>query len=237
VYNVRSRLGAVIPANNSVLEPEFWSRLPDAHALYATRLLAKGDLTPQAVHEMEAGVDAAVEQLEATGIDVLIYADMVTTFVLSADWNERKTAELSERIGVPCISAWTALRDALAATGAKRIALGTPYPSAIHALAPPFFEGRGFEVVSDATLAITAMRDVPKVTPDRLAQFVGGLGADDAEAVVLLATDLPTFASLEPLEHALGRPVLSSNQTLLWSALRTVGYRAPIPGLARLGAL
>lgn len=237
MYDIVARLGAVIPANNSVLEPEFWSRLPDRYALYATRLLAKGDLTPEAVHKMEAGLDTAVEQLEATGIDVLIYADMVTTFVMSADWNERKTAELSERIGAPCISAWTALRDALAATGSERIALGTPYPAAIHALVAPFFEDRGFGVVGDATLDITAMRDVPKVTPERLVAFVRGLDADDADAVILLATDLPTFASLDPLEQSLQRPVLSSNQTLLWAALRAAGFRDPIPGLGRLGAL
>lgn len=235
MYDVKGRIGAVIPANNSVLEPEFWSRLPESWALYATRLLARGDLTPEAVHAMEAGLSTAIEQLEATGVDVLLYADMVTTFVMSADWNERKTAEIAEAVGVPCISAWTALRDALAALGVRRIALGTPYPAVIHAMVRPFFEGRGLVVAGDATLDILAMRDVPKVTPDRLDPFVRDLAWQDADAVVLLATDLPTFRSLDPLEREIGRPVLSSNQTLLWAALRAAGYRPPIAGLGRLG--
>ena len=49
------------------------------------------------------------------------------------------------------------MRDALRAMGARRVALGTPYPSAIHALAPPFFVREGFEVVGHGTLDILAM--------------------------------------------------------------------------------
>jgi len=237
LYTVEGRIGAVIPANNSVLEPEFWSLLPPSYALYATRLLAKGDLTPEAVVKMESGLSAAVEQLEATGIDVLIYADMVTTFVMSAEWNEQMTAEIGARIGRPCVSAWTAMRDALAALRVKRVALGTPYPKSIHDLVIPFFEERGLEVVGDGTLDILAMRDVPTVTSERLEAFVRDLDWRDSEAIVLLATDLPTFASLEPIERDLQRTTLSSNQTLLWASLRAAGYSGPIAGLGRLGAV
>jgi len=232
---VRTRIGAVVPANNSVLEPEFWSRLPPSHVLYVTRLLATGDLTAAAVHAMEKGLSAAVEQLDATGVDVLLYADMVTTFVMDADWNEDKTAEIAAQIDTPCISAWTALKSALRTARTKRLAVGTPYPRHLHALVRPFFEGLGFEVVSDATLDIVAMRDVPKVAPDRLEAFVRSLGWRDADAVVLLATDLPTFDSLEEIERVIDRPVLSSNQTLLWAALRVTGLRDRIDGLGRLG--
>ncbi len=114
------------------------------------------------------------------------------------------------------------------------MALGTPYPATIHALARPFFEARGFAVTGDATLDITAMADVPKVTPDRLDAFVRILDRDGAQAVVLLATDLPTLASIEALEQATGLAVVSSNSCLLWSALRSVGHAATLPALGRL---
>ena len=236
MYNVKAKIGAIIPANNSVLEPEFWSRMPPAYALYATRLLVRGDLTAEAVKQMESGLDASVDQLAATGVDVLAYMDMVTTFIMNARWNEQKTEEISGRIGVPCISAWTALRDALVAMNIRRIALGTPYPRKLHGLARPFFEENGFEVVSDGTLDIVAMREVPNVTPKRLQAFVQSLEWHEADAVVLLATDLPTLDSLERLEKQLQRAVLSSNQTLLWASLRQAGYGEPLSGVGRLGS-
>ena len=234
MFGEAGRIGLVVPANNGVLEPELWSVLPDGVALYATRILARGELTPAAVHAMEENVDRAVDELAATGVDVIVYADMVTTFIMEPGWNEARTGEIAERTGCACISAWTALRDALAHLGVARFALGTPYPAAIHALAAPFFTERGFTVRDDATLDIRQMADVPRVDAGRLRDLVAGLDYEDSDAVVLLATDLPTFASLEALAAMTGRPVLSSNQTILWSALRTVGNDATLRSLGPL---
>lgn len=234
VFGSRGKLGIVVPANNSVIEPEFWSVLPRGVALYGTRIMARGDLTPDAVRRMETQVDRAVDELSATGVDVIAYADMVTTFIMEPGWNEDTVASIAEKNSVACVSAWTSLRDALAKLGIRRFALGTPYPLSIHALAPPFFEARGFELTGHATLDILAMRDVPKVDLEMLRQFVAGLPKTGAEAIVLLATDLPTFASLDALEADCGCPVLSSNQVILWAALRACGVSDRIPGLGQL---
>ncbi len=234
MFGARGRIGVIVPANNGVIEPELWPRLPEGMALYATRILARGALTPEAVRAMEAHVDRAVEELAATGVDVIAYADMVTGFVMEPGWNEARTAAIAARTGAVCISAWTALRDALRALGVARIALGTPYPAALHARAALFFSTRGLGVTGQATLDIAAMAEVPRVPPERLAALVDGIDKRGADAVVLLATDLPTLASIEALERAAGLPVLTSNQTLLWSALRTLGNDSRLPGLGRL---
>jgi maleate isomerase len=237
-FGRNGRLGAIIPANNSVLEPEWWSVLPAGAALYATRILARGDLTPDAVRKMEENVDRAVDELAATGVDVIAYCDMVTTFIMEPGWNEAKVAEIARRSGTSAISAWTAMRDALEALGIRRFALGTPYPAAIHALAPPFFTARGYEIVSDSTLDILKMRDVPNVTPQRIRDFVAGFDRTGAEAIVLLATDLPCFSVIAALEQQFGLPVLTSNQTILWSSLRAANKArknpATIPTLGKL---
>jgi maleate isomerase len=84
VYGQRGRIGLVVPANNSVIEPEFWSVLPPGVAAYATRVAAKGDLTAVAVRQMETQVDDAVATIASTGVDVIAYCDMVTTFIMEA---------------------------------------------------------------------------------------------------------------------------------------------------------
>jgi maleate cis-trans isomerase len=233
-FGPAGRIGLVVPANNSVIEPEFWSVLPPGAALYATRLLAKGDLTPEAVRRMEQEFERGVAEVVATGVDVVLLADMVTTFIMEPGWNESRTAQVTATTGIACASAWSAMRDALAALGVRRFSLGTPYPAALHALAPPFFAAAGYRLSGHATLDIAAMRAVPEVRPERLASFVRALPRQDAQAVVLLATDLPSFAVLDSLEQELGIPVLSSNQALLWRALRLAGNPARIPGLGRL---
>ncbi len=233
VFGRRGKLGLIVPANNSVIEPELASVLPAGVALYATRVMAKGDLTSDAIRAMEADVDKAVDQIAATGVDIIAYCDMVTTFIMEPGWNEAAIERFAARTATPVISAWTALRDALAAVGAQRIALGTPYPRAIHALAAPFFRERGIEVASEATLDIMAMREVPTVNHARLMGLVGSLDGSGCDAVVLLATDLPTLGSIKEIEHVTGLPVLTSNQTLLWSALGVIDRREGV----RLGRL
>ena len=234
IYGRRGRIGAIIPANNSVIEPEWWSVMPADVAVYATRILARGDLTPEAIHRMEEHVDRAVDELAATGVDVIAYCDMVTTFIMEADWNESKVAEIEKRTRARALSAWTALRDALSMLNVRRFALGTPYPRAVHALAAPFFAERGYEIVDQATLDIVKMSDVPSVSENRLLPFVTGLRRDRAEAIVLLATDLPTFESIAAMEQTLGIPVLTSNQTILWRALRSAKCNDPIPSLGKI---
>jgi maleate cis-trans isomerase len=234
VYGTKGRIGLIVPANNSVIEPELWSAVPEGCALYATRILAKGDLTPDAVRRMERDVDAAVEAIAATGVDVVAYCDMVTTFIMEPGWNEAAMARFSAATGVTFISAWTALRDALARLGARRLALGTPYPRAIHETVPPFFAGKGFAVRAHATLDVRSMREVPTIGPERLGAFVRSLDTSGCDALVLLATDLPTFACIAALEEELGIAVLTSNQTILWRALSQLGAGTPRRALGRL---
>lgn len=233
VYGRHGQIGLVVPANNSVIEPELWSVLPPDVAVYATRIMAKGDLTPEAVRRMEADVDNAVDAIAATGVDVIAYCDMVTTFIMKPGWNEAAAARFGARTGKPVVSAWTALRDALMHLGARRIALGTPYPRAIHALAPPFLEAHGIAVSCHATLDIVAMREVPTVDTPRLLAFVDTLDTRGCDALVLLATDLPTFSAIAAIEQRTGIPVLTSNQTLLWATLSAIGAR-PTKALGRL---
>ena len=234
VYGRRGRIGLLVPANNSVIEPEFWSVMPPDLALYATRLLVKGDLTPALVHAMEGQVGHTVETIAATGVDVIAYCDMVTTFIMEQGWNEAAVAKISRDTGIAAISAWTSLRDALAALGIKRFALGTPYPKAIHAIARPFFETRDYQLVDDATLDILATREVPTVGKARLQPIIDALDLSRAEAIVLLATDLPTFSLIADIERTTGLPVVTSNQALLWSAMRTLGLKDRIEPLGKL---
>lgn len=234
VYGRRGRIGLVVPANNSVIEPELWSVLPPDIALYATRLLVKGDLTPALVHAMEAQVGNAVENLAATGVDVIAYCDMVTTFIMEPGWNEAAVAKIASETGAKAISAWTSLRDALAALGVKRFALGTPYPAKIHAIGLPFFKSRGYDVTSDHTLDILATREVPTVDRNRLMPMIDALDLSSAEALVLLATDIPTFGMIAEIEQKIGRPVVTSNQALLWGAMRALGIKDRIAPLGKL---
>jgi maleate isomerase len=59
---------------------------------------------------------------------------------------------------------------------------------------------------------------------------------DDAEGVFIGGNGFRVVAAIEPLEAAIGRPVLTSNQVLLWKLLAHVAAPFDISGFGRLFA-
>ena len=109
---IRHRLGVMVPGNNSTLEPEMWRVLPPEAGLYASRLMLKGDVTVDNLKSMESEIDRAGAELMATGVDVMMIADMVVSFIMEPGWNERRCEGLTTKWGVPVVTGWTALRAA-----------------------------------------------------------------------------------------------------------------------------
>ena len=234
MYGWRGKIGLLVPANNSVIEPELGRALPEGVSLYATRMLARGDLTEEAIRAMEPQADRGVEELLATGVDLIAFADMVTTFVMPPDWSQRRTRQIAERTRRPCVTAASALWAALAALGRRAVSIATPYPRHLHALVAPFFEALDFKIISHDTADILAMAEVPRRPPQEAYRLARSICRPETEVLVILATDFRTFEILDALERDTGRPVVSTNQALFWHALRTLGVQDRLPGLGTL---
>ena len=56
----------------------------------------------------------------------------------------------------------------------------------------------------------------------------------DADALFVSCTALPVLPIIDKLEKKLNKPVLSSNQTLIWDSIRSVGYKPSIEGYGKL---
>jgi maleate isomerase len=234
MHGWRGKIGLLVPANNSVIEPELWRVLPEGVSLHATRMLARGDLTEAAIHAMEPQADRGVEELMATGVDLIAFADMVTTFIMPRDWSERRTRDIARRTGRHCTTAASALWAALEVLGRRAVSIATPYPRALHARVAPFFRDLGFTVVSDDTADILAMAEVPRRPPQEAYRLARSICRPATEVLVILATDFRTFEILDALERDTGRLAISTNQALLWHALRTLGVHDRLPGVGAL---
>jgi maleate isomerase len=55
-----------------------------------------------------------------------------------------------------------------------------------------------------------------------------------ADALFISCTALPVLDILNKLESKVLKPVLSSNQALIWDTLRSIGYKSPIKGYGKL---
>ena len=63
-----------------------------------------------------------------------------------------------------------------------------------------------------------------------------GLKADhkDAQAVILSCTDMRSVEVISKLEETLDKPVISSNQAMMFQAMRVTGIEDSMPGYGKL---
>jgi maleate cis-trans isomerase len=229
----RARLGAVVPSNNTVLEPEFWNLRPDGVTLHTARVLSYGP-TPEGIARMEQAAMRACEELKAGALDVLSYACLATSLVKGPGWSAALIGEVKSRFGLPACTAAGATVAALQALGARRIAFATPYPERIHALVQPYMEASGLVVAGLANTRFADSIEVCRAPPGvayRRAQQADTL---EAEAVCIVATDFQTLPIIAALEADLGKPVVTTNQAVLWMMLGLAKAKWKPDGLGQL---
>ena len=136
--------------------------------------------------------------------------------------------------GAQATSLITGVIRALKALRARRIVVATPYLDEINALETRYLEAAGFEVLAIEGLNIERDNDMVLVAPDFIAEFAASLDRPEAEAVFISCGALRSLDILEPLEQRLGKPVVASNQAMVWDSLRLAGVADKIPQAGRL---
>jgi maleate isomerase len=112
----------------------------------------------------------------------------------------------------------------------------TPYIEEINKREKIFMESIGFEVVYEKGLGISDTIEIAKISPGTVYRLgrEAIAKAPEADTLFLSCGNMRTIEVLSALEKDTGRPVISSNQALLWAALKAVGVRDPIYGFGSL---
>ena len=235
VYGWRARIGLLIPSNNAVIEPEFARMAPEGVAVYGARVLC-GVEPPERLDQKLREAETQATRLADTKVNVIAYACLATSFFRPEGWSEAFCRKIEEATGIPCLTAESALVEALRGVGAKRLAVATPQSSSRNAHVERLLSRAKFEVRSIRSLEIADLTEVNQSGPEVAYRL--GREADraalDADAVCILATDFRTIEAIEALERDLGKPVITNNQAIFWACLRRAGLRAPIAGYGRL---
>ena len=138
--------------------------------------------------------------------------------------------------GVPVASTCASAVLALRALALERIALfGAPwFLPELNDLGADYFRGQGFDVVSSASANLS--KDSDRIAPADVVSWVSRHVRNDAEAIFIGGNGFRAAAAIEPLEAAIGRPVLTSNQVLLWKLLACLGRLFEVTGFGQLFA-
>jgi maleate isomerase len=231
-YGDAARLGVILPSGNIVAEAELRAMLPAGIGLHVTRL-ALTSSSAAALQAMAAGVDQAARLLADARVDrIVFHCTAVTTFAPESGAALRRRIEAAT--GIRALATSDALLAGLAALSARRIVLLTPYIAEVHARERDFLETHGLEIVGGEALGIDGNAEMARLPPATLVELGLRNKVDDADAYLLSCTALRSAGVIAPLEAALGRPVLTSNQAIVWHALRDLGMAGGPAGFGRL---
>jgi len=233
----RARLGFLLPPGNPTVEPEMIALAPEGVSVHFHRMAAYGapgslEGQDERTRTMIDHIDGSVELLASVEPNVIVVAHTATSYCLGRQGEADLLARLQNSTGTRVTTAFASVVRALERLNVQRVALGTPYSPETTAQGKTLLEVHGLRVVNFANLQ--GVTNIYKETAERAYGLARLVDREDAEAVFLSGTGMPTLAVLELLEQDLGKPVISSASAMMWHALRVAGVRQLIPGYGRL---
>jgi maleate isomerase len=229
----RAKIGFVVLAMEQTIEADMFRLAPDGVGVHFSRVKMENAVTVdtlEAVGKELAGAAALI--LPDEKLDVVCYACTSGSLVLG----EKKVArELNK--GAPNAIATSLISGvirALEAFKVRQIVVGTPYVDALNKMEKTYLEERGFDVLDIQGLNITNDADMVKVTPDFITDFALSINRPDAEAIFISCGALRSIDVVDEIEKLIDKPVIVSNQAMIWDTLRLAGIKDTIDGYGNL---
>jgi maleate isomerase len=235
----RARLGVVLSASNLCVEPYMRAHAPEALGIHVTRMhmasQVRADFEETAAESVEVARLVAAAKVDAIDLQA-------TGFVMSlgAEAEARTVAAIEAATGIPAYTATQALMEALQALSVSKLLLITPFDEGPTAEERAYIESRGFAVAGAVALALGGGPVTAEIPHQAYVEAAKAHDGAAAEAIVLSGSNTTMVDAIEPIEAALGKPVLTSVQAALWAGIRRVkgklGPFTPDPALGRLMA-
>lgn len=232
----RGRIGLITPSPGSSTEAEFNRYRPEGVAVLTTRVPLFG-ISREGLEKMSSFVDDAASLLASADVDVIVFGCTAATLLNGPGWDRQIMDRLAGLTGKKITTTSTGVLEALAALHTERVAVATPYSAEVNEAEKAFLDGEGFPVTNIIGPLLSDPKLVPQIPPEEMYRLARAADTPDAEVLFLSCTGLHVLGIIDMLERDLGKPVITSNQVSLWSALKKLGVNEEIPGLGRLFTL
>ncbi|MEW6376952.1 MAG: maleate cis-trans isomerase [Thermodesulfobacteriota bacterium] len=215
---------------------------PDGVVTYSTRI--PFEPTIQGLRSMKNHVQRASLELSSEGIcQIIAFCCTVGSMIgeVGSENSEKEIIDLMEKsANIPAITTTTAVKASLDALSVKRIAIATPYNKEINQYEKQGLERRGYYITKimgyHEHVSPKELRNemIGRLFPDIAYEMGFKVNGIENEAIFISCTNFRAIEIIQKLEEETGKPVISSNQAMIWYALRKLGIKDSIHGFGRL---
>ncbi len=229
----RARLGFIIPSSNRMVEPQLQHYCPVDVVPHFNRIgMTNRHRAP--LDELMPRILLAAELLGDSECDVTVLQCTGTSMSGGVEKEREVISAIEDLTGKPAASAASSLMDAFEALAAQRLVFVSETPQEGHDKKLAFLREAGLDIIADKAMGLGGSDVYCSTPPEFWFENVVAMRNDDADAYFVSCANIRGIDVIEALEDELDRPVITSNQAALWSALRLAGLNDNIPALGRL---
>ena len=229
--HARGRLGFILLNTEETADDDIRAMVPRDVGVFVTRVRLADPVTVQNLAAVAGDLNDAARLLPEN-LDAIAY--VCTSGSIAAGEAAVERAIRSAQPETRALALVTCVVDALRHLGITRVAVGTPYLDEVNRMEAAFLEDRGFEVCAMRGLGIARGRDMARVEPRDIARLALDACTSHCDGIFLSCTALRAVEVIDAIEDETGRPVVTSNQALVWRMLRQIGVLDPVAGPGRL---
>lgn len=230
----RVRLGMIALSTDHSSECEIWAMAPQTEVeIFVSRIANENPTTVANLRAMAPRLKEAAQLiLPGSPVGAMLYSCTSGSIVIGAD-------EVASRINeakpeTKCTMPTVAAMAAFKALCVSKVAVLTPYLDEVNGPVFEYLTLNGISVVQFKSFRMASDVDMAMIPPSVVKSAAIEANVEEAEAIFISCTALRTSSIIHSLEKSLGKPVITSNQAMLWHGLRLAGYRTPISGFGVL---
>jgi maleate isomerase len=223
------RVGHLYPSGG-ISDHEIQLMAPEGLRFHTTRLPFKKTGLDDDLHLFDQ-LEASAVLLAHADVDLIVVNCTAATMLVGPN---AVNSRVFSATGIRCITTIEAVIAALHAASLKRVALLTPYPQEVVDEEIKFLASIGVEVVVTGGLPCSTPVEQGLIPPERWLDLGLDLASADVEGLLISCAGVHVSPVLEQLERHWGRPVISSNQALVWHVLNCLGTPVSVSGYGAL---
>ena len=228
------RIGLITLSTDLTMESDFYSINKDLPIdIFVNRIKNYNPLTKENLLKMYDQLESVTKDiLPNEKINTVAYGCTSGTIAIGKDKIKEKI-----QLAKPDCYVTTPITSAIKAINKmkiKKISVFTPYPESVNKTVFEYFSKENIEVLSFSSFNLDSDLEIGKVDPNYLFEVLTKMDTGNAEALFVSCTALPVLKILDQVETKIKKIVLSSNQTLTWDSIRSVGYQSSISRYGKL---
>jgi len=230
----RARIGMIIPSVNSMTEPQFNRFAPPGLAVNVARARVAGEWK-RPLDVMADEIATSAKLLSDVEPDLIVFHCTDTSMTQGPQGEGRILDIVKDATGIEAVATSRLVLEALQALGLKKLVLLSPYRS--NQAVIDYLKATGFTVVHDVALGLNSI-EFANVTPREWTELARQHDRPEADGIFLSCTNTTQIEAIADIERALGKPVVNSNQAVLWGCVKRLkSALAPLPPMPELGSL